>query len=198
MLVVLRFTPTCVGKMPAGIAKAARSAVHPHVRGENPFSSRPRMVSSGSPPRAWGKSGLFRTHDGMVRFTPTCVGKIRSRSASRPAVPVHPHVRGENAGIVNVISGASRFTPTCVGKMLEYLGIQTKSYGSPPRAWGKCEVDLVAILHQRFTPTCVGKMSPLISIVIPSMVHPHVRGENFLMQPRVSLSSGSPPRAWGK
>ena len=49
----------------------------------------------GSPPHAWG---IQDTSEPMVR-----------------GAPVHPHMRGEYAGIANPSRTVSRFTPTCVG-----------------------------------------------------------------------------------
>ena len=92
-------------------------AVHPHVRGENPFMPCFIHFCSGSPPRAWGKCLLTCTHKLCTRFTPTCVGKIPHRVVKRDPFQVHPHVRGENRQIAQYHIHAA---------------------GSPPRAWGKC------------------------------------------------------------
>ena len=91
-----RFTPTCVGKMHIAVVFAAKSPVHPHVRGEDggfPGRVNPEF---GSPPRAWGRFHHVLDETGQGRFTPTCVGKIDIREAPWMAFPVHPHVRGED------------------------------------------------------------------------------------------------------
>ena len=50
--------------------------VHPHVRGEN------------EPEK--------KTKRPILRFTPTCVGRISAGSTLAHEIAVHPHVRGEN------------------------------------------------------------------------------------------------------
>ena len=49
-----------------------------------------------------------------------------------------------------------------------------------------------------FTPTCVGKIRFPRYDVGFSAVHPHVRGEDFVIPARKFLQRGSPPRAWGR
>ena len=93
----LRFTPTCVGKIFPHTPSTPTTPVHPHVRGENTVQL---SLSIDRP-----------------RFTPTCVGKM-----GRPGPPilpraVHPHVRGENAILFPIHFLRPRFTPTCVGKI---------------------------------------------------------------------------------
>ena len=97
-LIFTRFTPTCVGK--TNSVKHGATGVF------------------GSPPHAWGKPWQARRQNVRPRFTPTCVGKTGGRVQAgqgqrgspphawgklnrknrRPSyVPVHPHMRGENA-----------------------------------------------------------------------------------------------------
>ncbi len=78
-----RFTPTCVGKTSPRCALPPRSAVHPHVRGEDSRFCCGNGAEIGSPPRAWGRleSRLERTRVG--RFTPTCVGKTKRGQPQR-------------------------------------------------------------------------------------------------------------------
>jgi len=94
---------------------------------------------------------------------------------------------------------ATRFTPTRVGKTLNSGRSQVRTYGSPPRVWGKRWAQQRArryvTVHPhacgenpagaragraaaRFTPTRVGKTSASR----PGSQHVH----------------GSPPRVWGK
>ena len=93
----VRFTPTCVGKIPVFEHAIVEHTVHPHMRGENAVALLPE-------PRPF-------------RFTPTCVGKmdtaylfIAAKGGSPPHAwgkcsmkapywalySVHPHMRGEN------------------------------------------------------------------------------------------------------
>ena len=172
-----RFTPTCVGKMTRENNLKPLLPVHPHVRGEDSRSGLLASSYSGSPPRAWGR------YDGLVgrgvgfRFTPTCVGKMVSVSVTAPALPVHPHVRGED-------SRTSRPTRW--------------SCGSPPRAWGRWPRSPGGSGRRRFTPTCVGKIRLMSQGQGRATVHPHVRGEDGSRFPPRLTQPGSPPRAWGR
>ena len=111
-----RFTPTCVGKRPCTRRAGRRSAVHPHVRGEEPAWSTPTLSPYGSPPRAWGRGPVRVSQCVLMRFTPTCVGKRAPRRTASGTGTVHPHVRGEE-------SSGARSRPSAAG--------------SPPRAWGR-------------------------------------------------------------
>ena len=100
-----RFTPTCVGTIPAGQPHGRRRTVHPHVRGDNWRPLDGNRKSHGSPPRAWGQSKAGAKRHPRQRFTPTCVGTIRRQQRSRRPEPVHPHVRGDNTGQRNAPQG---------------------------------------------------------------------------------------------
>ena len=70
-----RNIPTCVGKTLRRRCLARGRTEHPHVRGENPRSSRAAISRRGTSPRAWGKLGV-NLDDGVdARNIPTCVGK---------------------------------------------------------------------------------------------------------------------------
>ncbi len=111
----LRFTPTCVGNTVGVKGIAPLTSVHPHVRGEYSSSVTTSVPPLGSPPRAWGIQSVPMRNSRLARFTPTCVGNTKDTCVCRPAISVHPHVRGEY--------WTSSFRICCV-------------YGSPPRAWG--------------------------------------------------------------
>ena len=141
--ILIRFTPTCVGKIRFGNCSLCIPPVHPHVRGENGAVSCWRWPTRGSPPRAWGKC-YKRVHvEHVHRFTPTCVGKINVHRGGVSIVAVHPHVRGENA---------------CT------MPDRKVKNGSPPRAWGKFSCVIIPAAQTRFTPTCVGKILNLHEI----------------------------------
>ena len=131
-----RFTPTCVGKTCWQPQVWRRGAVHPHVRGEDMILWRMSLRVIGSPPRAWGRRQRSVHHQWVSRFTPTCVGKTSGGAGTTPVQPVHPHVRGEDAG-------SQMQAP--------------KQDGSPPRAWGRLTRPQIGRFDTRFTPTCVGK-----------------------------------------
>ena len=69
--------------------------------------------------------------------------------------------------------------------------------GSPPHAWGILSVHLPGIACHRFTPTCVGNTMAFKSSICLRSVHPHMRGEYWVISTSVRCVGGSPPHAWG-
>ena len=174
---IRRFTPTGVGTIASDIVSNRQKAVHPHGRGDNENSVRFHGVSSGSPPRAWGQFEVTDPDLEEPRFTPTGVGTIPPRRATRNCSPVHPHGRGDNFRINS----------------------PTKSVGgSPPRAWGQYSDETARCVEKRFTPTGVGTMRTLEVRGDINAVHPHGRGDNRLTGQTLDRLGGSPPRAWGQ
>ena len=111
-----RFTPTGVGTIEGGAGVCNRWSVHPHGRGDNDAETWSSQATIGSPPRAWGQSGLGACSGLSLRFTPTGVGTIAALQGASIASTVHPHGRGDNP----CRSIASK-----------------TAFGSPPRAWGQ-------------------------------------------------------------
>jgi len=111
-----RFTPTGVGTISLRRQRRKFLAVHPHGRGDNSSAYSRRVLSIGSPPRAWGQYVLITHLRHPSRFTPTGVGTMKTAQMTTSALPVHPHGRGDNDG----------------------GPVQIRSLnGSPPRAWGQ-------------------------------------------------------------
>jgi len=50
---------------------------------------------------------------------------------------------------------------------------------------------------RRFIPTCVGSICRVLESLGLPTVHPHVRGEHFLLRLAATGADGSSPRAWG-
>ena len=113
---LIRFTPTRVGKTSSTPPERRYPQVHPHACGENAIMKTAKSTADGSPPRVWGKRRPAHHRNRRHRFTPTRVGKTRSRARLRAWRPVHPHACGEN--------GAQMVQKIC-------------ALGSPPRVWGK-------------------------------------------------------------
>ena len=129
------FIPTCVGNSVVCSPPLPVSAVHPHMRGEL-FQAFLRVPGyCGSSPHAWGTQchQLRRCHG--KRFIPTCVGNSRTHPRTRRLTPVHPHMRGELAGM------AWHVMRCC---------------GSSPHAWGTRHQIIFIDIDSRFIPTCVG------------------------------------------
>ena len=72
-----RFTPTCVGNTRSPGGAPALSTVHPHMRGEYSKAMTFNRSQSGSPPHAWGIPVEHGMAQGVLRFTPTCVGNTQ-------------------------------------------------------------------------------------------------------------------------
>ncbi len=156
---IRRFTPTCVGTMPASARLGCRSPVHPHVRGDNRCVSRMHIGRSGSPPRAWGQ--------------------LSSRTIVRPRHSVHPHVRGDNIDACDAMRLTSRFTPTCVGTTDRCQSARMRMHPVHPHVRGDNLVYVQSIAdRRRFTPTCVGTTASCQRCSGNLTVHPHVRGDN--------------------
>ena len=86
------------------------------MRGENEAAKRDLPEMIGTPPHAWGKHQAGIQGGGVVRYTPTCVGKTNCIDAIGVLGKVHPHMRGEN----------SKSRPPI-----------RQGTGTPPHAWGK-------------------------------------------------------------
>ena len=153
------------------------NTVHPHGRGDNSLPSHTRQPPGGSPPRAWGQCRRLSSVLPPQRFTPTGVGTMNSRTASRTPNAVHPHGRGDNR------RGYSR---VCAKR------------GSPPRAWGQCLGASLGARSARFTPTGVGTILNVAVAPYVLAVHPHGRGDNHIRGSLGRSQTGSPPRAWGQ
>jgi len=155
----------------------ALSKVHPHACGENGWNWDAVQGALGSPPRVWGKQRPGPKLIGMMRFTPTRVGKTTVAWFLLWVYPVHPHACGENIKVfVN----------------------RHPAYGSPPRVWGKPGAETTVAPAIRFTPTRVGKTDPGDRMQPALSVHPHACGENPKYTGYPLGQNGSPPRVWGK
>ncbi len=152
-------------------------AVHPRVRGDDPWARNRRRCPFGSPPRAWGRSELAEIGVAVRRFTPACVGTIARSTWTWSRCPVHPRVRGDD-------------------RVREKLSAST--VGSPPRAWGRFPLGRGGQFQPRFTPACVGTMACMRAAVTYGSVHPRVRGDDREGNIPCRSEVGSPPRAWGR
>ena len=155
-----RVIPTCVGKTCVAADRAQISAGHPHVCGENRQHRCQDQPRPGSSPRVWGKRKMFHGGGKESRVIPTCVGKTLYFWFANKFISGHPHVCGENSSI-GVISSA--FT------------------GSSPRVWGKQAKERPCARHHRVIPTCVGKTEGTSRTISCTPGHPHVCGENRLL-----------------
>ena len=107
-----------------------------------------------------------------------CMGTTSWQARPEGAIPVHPHVHGDNDVLDCCQGGGVRFTPMCMGTTASFFAGLGRRNGSPPCAWG-----------QRRWMTCGRRRYP---------VHPHVHGDNLLASKARGGDPGSPPCAWGQ
>ena len=116
-----RLTPTCVGNTRSCKDRPEHRGAHPHMRGEY-LSERSLMVlSTGSPPHAWGIRPPLCRVCVYIRLTPTCVGNTYEKLSiylKRQGSP--PHAWGIHLNKAQV-SSFCRLTPTCVGNTRAHL-----------------------------------------------------------------------------
>ena len=109
-------------------------------------------------------------------FIPTYVGNRAFPLIFKPFTTVHPHVRGEQLWMT---------------KCRKCLG------GSSPRTWGTVRAERADLGNGRFIPTYVGNRCRLRFTASPFPVHPHVRGEQQIVNCDLFFDPGSSPRTWG-
>ena len=112
----------------------------------------------GSSPRAWGTHLREDVHTKNHRFIPTGVGNTSVSQSNTPALPVHPHGRGEHLSSRIIVSPCS---------------------GSSPRAWGTQNGIREKVVARRFIPTGVGNTMFARKVRQVTAVHPHGRGEHW-------------------
>ena len=156
-----RITPTCVGKAHIVCFGNIGNRDHPHMCGESCHSQFELTACQGSPPHVWGKRKPFGFASGILRITPTCVGKAAGGDWLEQELKDHPHMCGES---------------------LYALPIILYRVGSPPHVWGKRDEDSAVPELPGITPTCVGKAF-LAGLCTPSIQdHPHMCGESRHIQ----------------
>ena len=136
-------------------------AVHPHMRGEQFWTENSSVNRAGSSPHAWGTGPNLASFPSVFRFIPTCVGNSLCPIFPLRLRPVHPHMRGEQRIAVSFFA---------------------LLVGSSPHAWGTELSLLNPIINQRFIPTCVGNSAWQPVLQVQLTVHPHMRGEQFIMR----------------
>ena len=91
-----RTIPTHVGRTPSRSSPRRRPTDHPHARGENNANMQVYANELGPSPRTWGEPDQARRARPPRRTIPTHVGRTGCPPGPGPAVPDHPHARGEN------------------------------------------------------------------------------------------------------
>ena len=136
-----RFIPTPVGNTGRGEGDSVGQAVHPHARGEHDGNNLLNAAAFGSSPRPWGTQQPACETAGVRRFIPTPVGNTTTSGTFNVNIAVHPHARGEHAGVD--AENALRA-------------------GSSPRPWGTPNTGTSRRINYRFIPTPVGN-TPILT-----------------------------------
>ena len=166
-----------MGKTWSGRLPACARWKHPHGRGEDFLLQTLSYMPWETPPRAWGRRGIWGENPCRLGNTPTGVGKTQSAVTQSGRVEKHPHGRGED--------------------YLIFKGL-AKQPETPPRAWGR------RIWWQEVsgvpgnTPTGVGKTCRIWPSGGAGWKHPHGRGEDDLALVMTTYRAETPPRAWGR
>ena len=160
-----RNTPTCVGKTRLDPRRQVNTWKHPHVRGEDSDKTFKDGSDQETPPRAWGRLVRAGIRGHQLGNTPTCVGKTTPPSVVKGKSRKHPHVRGEDFGGAVILNDTSE---------------------TPPRAWGRPLRSLPTRWTIGNTPTCVGKTLAFRQCRHGGEKHPHVRGEDKLLNTKQS------------
>ena len=172
-----RFTPTGVGKTLNRAFMSVSLAVHPHGCGEDTIRNAGGYIPKGSPPRVWGRLGLYRQRRRDRWFTPTGVGKTYLRYIALITNSVHPHGCGEDEWFKRFLRDQAGSPPRVWGRQTPEKPIADKVRFTPTGV-GKTAPERTAGIPDRFTPTGVGKTLTLTTRPAATAVHPHGCGED--------------------
>ena len=150
---------------------------HPHGRGEDLTTEWTKYELVETPPRAWGRLSLFSRHGAPAGNTPTGVGKTSDSIDGLDGSQKHPHGRGEDQ---------------------DNPDVSASSLETPPRAWGRLEINASRERIEGNTPTGVGKTVNHARVINYFWKHPHGRGEDNLKYTTIKSWEETPPRAWGR
>ena len=99
LAIVIRNTPTGVGKTTIHPDRYTAEQKHPHGRGEDNGIAPAAYAKLETPPRAWGRRYNSRDAGIRRRNTPTGVGKTSPVGLTLIAYQKHPHGRGEDGSV---------------------------------------------------------------------------------------------------
>ena len=175
-LTPMRFIPTDAGNTSTILKTASNAPVHPHRRGEHQAIAQNCHVYRGSSPQTRGTRIRLSRRWIARRFIPTDAGNTRIAKLRGLGLVVHPHRRGEHAGIAR--------------SRADWLG-------SSPQTRGTLAVHLWVLTASRFIPTDAGNTIAWRFSCAVSTVHPHRRGEHSAGIDARCGGNGSSPQTRG-
>ncbi len=199
LMVAIGSPPRLWGRRRDPRSSPRRQSVHPHACGDDflpPREPQPAgrftptpvwttsesvarlAISSGSPPRLWGRRALLR--------------------AARPPRPVHPHACGDDATFDPVSRVLFGSPPRLWGRHTLARLLNLGLHGSPPRLWGRRNraesIQIRATVHPH---ACGDDDFASPSFITPPPVHPHACGDDGRARVRVGLSGRFTPTPVG-
>mgnify|MGYP007032566769 CR=1 FL=1 len=172
-----RNTPTHVGKTQCPLFGGRPIGKHPHACGEDLSVGMNGHPPKETPPRMWGRPGLWLKNLPPLGNTPTHVGKTEGTCWRATGKQKHPHACGED-------SSSS--------------GAVLHQRETPPRMWGRRPRCPQHPRQRRNTPTHVGKTVTVMKAAIQSRKHPHACGEDGAEVEIDTTPWETPPRMWGR
>ena len=172
----VRFIPACAGNTCRPAPWTHRAPVHPRLRGEHEAQQQLEHREYGSSPPARGTQPHQVDRGALRRFIPACAGNTPRAATCAPRHPVHPRLRGEHPGVVQ---------------------LSDMNVGSSPPARGTPQVPAAVSDIHRFIPACAGNTSSGSSPACCASVHPRLRGEHRRRARRAGCAAGSSPPARG-
>ena len=216
--IIIRNTPTHVGKTAAAHMPDRQLQKHPHARGEDLKVRHETTSFAETPPRTWGRRDHGLCPHVLMGNTPTHVGKTTpAEKLKSPHGETPPRTWGRPQSTAEVRLQVGN-TPTHVGKTPPLLmgclflkkhphargedcqpaSSSAYSAETPPRTWGRPARRAAENFGRRNTPTHVGKTRGAGRKTAYRWKHPHARGEDGTTSHLRSLSQETPPRTWGR
>ena len=153
-------------------------------------------MAVGSSPRTWGTLGMAWRFRVPPRFIPTHVGNASGTDCRKRRSPVHPHARGERKCNRHTMH-RYEVHPHARGERFAGTICLVRRSGSSPRTWGTRLRRARSGIRSRFIPTHVGNATVSHCLISMRAVHPHARGERYLLHYLKKDKDGSSPRTWG-
>ena|GEM_PF-888574 len=172
-------------------------AVYPHARGDDGIIHEDGRLWTGPPPRAWGRLPDGAPPPRTARSTPTRVGTTSAAPAAAPQGPVHPHARGDDGAVAQLVTDYAGPPPRAWGRLPVGLRVQRIHRSTPTRV-GTTRRHETAQQPRRSTPTRVGTTGIPNATAWSIAVHPHARGDDWAVRRSSAPCVGPPPRAWGR